>query len=191
MFYIYKHASTHKHTQFPLFFSICFPAEGFQVRLQNRDSLLPGALIPSHQHNVGQHDGKGRRCKYDYYASLFKGNVAVLLWFYDKDKGDLWFKFRGRLVLSNPCKSVLPDPFVPFSRQRIIVFSFCVWSWGVVVWYPYFHVSVFFPPPPRPPPPPFFFASFFSCSFKEEWLSIRKRDHLHCNLAARWYLLFA
>ena len=83
MFYIYKHASTHKHTQFPLFFSICFPAEGFQVRLQNRDSLLPGALIPSHQHNVGQHDGKGRRCKYDYYASLFKGNAAEWLCCYD------------------------------------------------------------------------------------------------------------
>ena len=44
--------------------SVCFPAEGFQVRLQDRDPFMPRALITPHQHTLGEHDGEGGSCEY-------------------------------------------------------------------------------------------------------------------------------
>ncbi len=41
-------------------FSVRIRAERFQVRLQDRNSVLFGTLFPSNQHNVGEHDGSWR-----------------------------------------------------------------------------------------------------------------------------------
>lgn len=49
----------------PPYFSVCVSAEGFQVCVQDRNPVLPGTLLPSHQHTLGQYDGQRRNREFD------------------------------------------------------------------------------------------------------------------------------
>ena len=40
-----------------IYCSVRVQPEGLEVRLQDRDQVVPGALVSPHQHPVGKHDG--------------------------------------------------------------------------------------------------------------------------------------